>query len=62
MDENSRVWVDAATVVSHGLTWFAVAAPGPLFPADAATKTPASYAPRNASSTGSPTVVPPEIE
>jgi len=39
---NSRVCVDAATVVTHGDRWFAVRAPGPSLPADAETKTPAA--------------------
>src|SRR6478735_6021352 len=60
---NSRVWVEAATVVTHGERWFAVEAPGPSLPAEAATNTPAAYASRNASSTGSVDgSVPPEIE
>jgi hypothetical protein len=63
VDMNSRRWVDAATVVTHGARWLAVDAPGPLFPADAATNTPAAYASRNASSTGSVCgSVPPETE
>ena len=53
----------AATVVSHGELWATVEAPGPLLPADVATKTLASAAKRNASSTGSTTKVrEPEIE
>jgi hypothetical protein len=44
--------LEAATVVSHGLTW-ATATPGPLLPADAATNTPAVAARRKACSTGS---------
>ena len=36
---NSRVWVDAATVVTHGDRWLAVPAPGPLLPAEADTNT-----------------------
>src|SRR3954454_17589791 len=40
-DSKSRRWVDAATVVTHGPPWPAVAAPGPSLPAEAATKTPA---------------------
>src|SRR5690606_21440562 len=60
---NSRVWVEAATVVTHGETWLTVDAPGPLLPAEAATNTPAAYASRNASSTGSVNgLVPPEME
>ena len=51
-----RSWVDAATVVSHGLMW-ATALAGPLLPAEAATNTPASDARKNACSTGSLTVV-----
>jgi hypothetical protein len=39
---NSRVWVDAATVVTQGDRWSLVEAPGPELPADAATKTPAA--------------------
>src|SRR5688572_21974884 len=38
----ARVWVDAATVVTHGARWLTVPSPGPEFPADAATKTPAA--------------------
>ena len=48
-----RLCVPAATVVSHGLGWATVAVVGPLLPADAATKTPASAALKNATSTGS---------
>ena len=60
---NSRVWVEAATVVTHGDRWLAVPAPGPSLPAEADTKTPAAYASRKASSTGSVNgSVPPEIE
>src|SRR5690606_2688409 len=63
VEENSRRWVDAATVVTHGETWLTVAAPGPLLPAEAETKTPAAYASRNANSTGSVNgFVPPEME
>src|SRR3712207_4294547 len=53
VDSNDRPWVEAATVVTHGDRWSAVAAPGPEFPAEAATNTPAAYASRNASSTAS---------
>ena len=53
VDWNSRVCVDAATVMTHGERCSAVPAPGPLLPAEAATNTPAAYASRNASSTGS---------
>ena len=42
----SRLWVPAATVVIHGLGWATVPDVGPLLPAEAATKTPASAAPR----------------
>ncbi len=38
---NARRCVLAATVVTHGLRWSVVLAPGPALPADAATKTPA---------------------
>src|SRR5688572_2040541 len=48
-----RSWVPAATVISHGLLCATLDAAGPLLPADAATKTPASAAKRNATSTGS---------
>ena len=41
VDWKARCWVDAATVVTHGPWWSVVPAPGPLLPADAATKTPA---------------------
>ncbi len=55
--------MDAATVVTHGLRWSVVFAPGPELPAEADTKTPAAYASRNASSTGSLYgSLPPEIE
>ena len=43
----------AATVVSHGELCATVLAPGPLLPADAATKTPASAANMKLISTGS---------
>ena len=43
----------AATVVSQGDVLSSVAAPGPLLPAEAATKMPAEAADRKASSTGS---------
>src|SRR5262245_49713310 len=63
VDSNARACVEAATVVTQGDRWLAVPAPGPSLPADAATNTPAAYASRNASSTGSLNgVVPPEIE
>ena len=63
IDWNSRVWFDAATEVTHGDTWFAVSAPGPSLPAAAATNTPAEYASRNASSTGSLNgSIPPDTE
>ena len=53
----------AATVVTHGLLCATVVAPGPLLPAEVATKTPASAAPKNAISTGSTELVRlPEIE
>ena len=56
-------WVLAPTVVTHGLAWPTVGAPGPRLPAEAATKTPAAVAWRNASSTESVTVSPgPETE
>ena len=42
VDWNSRVWVDAPTVVTHGARWLAVPAPGPSLPADAETNTPAA--------------------
>ena len=58
-----RSCVLAATVVSHGELCATVEAPGPLLPAEVATKTPAAAALRNASSTGSTTKVrEPEIE
>ena len=63
VEANSRRCVDAATVVTHGERWLAVLAPGPSLPAEAATETPAAYASRKASSTGSVIgSVPPEIE
>src|SRR5688572_5358395 len=63
VDSNALLWVEAATVVTHGDRWSAVLAPGPALPAEAATNTPAWYASRNASSTGSPNgSEPPEIE
>ena len=63
VESNSRLCVEAATVVTHGDRWLTVPAPGPSLPAEAATNTPAAYASRNASSTGSVSgVVPPEIE
>ena len=50
-------------MVSHGLLWATVEASGPLLPAEAATKMPASAAPSKATSTESTTVsVAPEIE
>ena len=42
VEMNSRVWVDAATLVTHGLTWLAVPAPGPSLPAEVDTNTPAA--------------------
>src|SRR5262245_41722783 len=39
---NSRVCVDAPTVVVHGPRWSAVPAPGPELPAEADTNTPAA--------------------
>src|SRR5262245_27323508 len=63
VDENWRSWVDAAVLATHGERWLAVPAPGPSLPADVATNTPAAYASRNASSTGSVNgCSPPEIE
>ena len=41
VEANSRVCVDAATVVTQGPRWSVVPAPGPELPAEAATKTPA---------------------
>ena len=41
VEANSRVCVEAATVVTQGLTWLVVAESGPSLPAEAATKTPA---------------------
>src|SRR5262245_36538853 len=32
VETNSRLWVDAATVVTHGDRWFTVPAPGPSLP------------------------------
>ena len=49
----SRLCVPAATVVIHGPGCATVPPPGPALPADADTKTPASAANRNATSTGS---------
>ena len=54
--DKARSCVEAPTVVSQGLTW-ATATAGPLLPADAATKTPALAARKNACSTGSLTLV-----
>ena len=48
----TAVEVPAATVVSHGMALSTVAAPGPALPAAAETKTPASAASRNESSSG----------
>ena len=48
-----RLWVPAATVVSHGPGCATVEVAGPLLPAEVATKTPASAANMNAISTGS---------
>src|SRR4051812_16796232 len=47
---NKRSCELAATVVSHGLGWATVETVGPSLPAEAATKTPASSANRNATS------------
>ena len=47
--------VAAATVVTHGAGWSRVLAPGPLLPAEFATKTPALDAARNAIATESRT-------
>ncbi len=52
---NARRNVDAATVVTHGAGWSSVLAPGPLLPAELATKTPAFDAPRKAWATESST-------
>ncbi len=41
-DPNSRVWVDAATVVTQLDRCPAVEAPGPSLPAEVATNTPAA--------------------
>src|SRR3954471_10148498 len=51
---NWRASVEAATVVSHGTEAGepTVPTPGPSLPAELATKTPASLAPRNAISSG----------
>jgi hypothetical protein len=58
-----RLCVPAATVVIHGLGCATVLVAGPLFPAEAETKTPASAAKRNEISTGSAKFVSdPEIE
>src|SRR5262249_43268048 len=60
---NSRVWVDDETVATHGDRWLTVPGNGPSLPADVETNTPAAYASRKASSTGSLNgSVPPEIE
>ena len=48
-----RLCVPAATVVIQVLGWATVDVVGPLLPAEAATKTPASAANKNAISTGS---------
>src|SRR3954466_15749520 len=53
VDSKERSSVEAPTVVVHGPPCSAVAAPGPLLPADALTEIPALVASRNASSTGS---------
>ena len=53
----SRLCVPAATVVIHGLGCATVLEAGPLFPAEAATKTPASAANRNEIITGSAKLV-----
>ena len=59
----SRLCVPAAVVVIHGLGCATVVAAGPLLPADALTKTPASAAFRNETSTEFVNaVVVPEIE
>ena len=50
---SKAAWVLAPTVVSHGLAWSRVVAPGPELPADAATKIPAWVALRKASSSES---------
>ncbi len=42
MVANSRVCVDAPTVVVHGPRWLAVPAPGPALPDEADTNTPAA--------------------
>jgi hypothetical protein len=42
VETNVRCCVEAATVVTHGDRWFAVDAPGPSLPAEAATNTPAA--------------------
>ncbi len=63
VESNSRFCVEAATVVTHGDRWSLVDAPGPALPAEAATKTPAAYASRNASSVRSVNgVAPPPTE
>jgi hypothetical protein len=60
---NARSWVPAATVVSHGELCATVLASGPELPADAETKMPAVAALRNATSTGSTSLLRlPEIE
>src|SRR5262249_45799487 len=50
---NERSWLLAATVVTHGELCATVDAVGPLLPADAAMKTPASAANMKETSTGS---------
>ena len=42
VEANSRVWVEAATVIIHGDRWLAVPAPGPSLPAEVETNTPAA--------------------
>src|SRR3954471_2764371 len=63
VEVNERGPVEAPTVVVHGPPCSAVAAPGPLLPAEALTEIPAFVASRNASSTASVYgLAPPEIE
>ena len=49
----TRSWLTAATDMFHGAVFATVLGPGPLLPAEAATKMPAEYASRNAWSTRS---------
>ncbi len=42
VDVKARSWVEAATLLTHGLRWLTVPAPGPSLPADVATNTPAA--------------------